>query len=206
VSISGTVPVSTSSPLDVHCYGSSDGITFHHLKTNPQGVLKTNAIMESDEHGALTSELKTGTGPYNALHCWIKNSVTLDAGSTTNVTALDPLPTKSQSSLNSEIANDIIVSAPVSIGVADSDGYLWLSAQIQLNEVSAAGNLYLEYSAEGSVWFRGNTASESVYVNTSVAQQRVLIRPQTPCTMRYVRVYAEGTFAASGVSAWVSMK
>lgn len=206
VSISGTIPISSGSPLDVHCYGSSDGVNYHHLKTNPQGVLKTNAIMETDENGALTSEVKTGTGAYNALHCWVKNSITLDAGSTTNVTTLDPISTKSQSSLNSEIANDTIVNGPVSIGVADSDGYLWVSAQVQMNEVTAAGTLYLEYSAEGAIWFRGNTASESVYVNTSVSQQRVLIRPQTPTTMRYVRVYAEGTFAATGVSAWVSMK
>jgi hypothetical protein len=206
VSISGTVPISSGSPLDVHCYGSSDGVTFHHLKTNTQGVLKTNALLESDENGALTSELKTGTGAYNALHCWVKNSITLDAGSTTNITALDPIPVKSQSSQNTEIANDATVNGPVSIGTADTDGYLWLSAQIQMNEVTAAGTLYLEYSGEGSVWFRGNSASESVYVNTSVVQQRVLIRPQTPCTMRYVRIYAEGTFAATGVSAWVGMK
>ena len=206
VSIAGTVPISSGSPLDVHCYGSSDGTTFHHLKTNPQGVLKTNAIMETDENGALTSEVKTGTGAYNALHCWVKNSITLDPASTTNITALDPISTKSQSSLNSEIANDATVNGPASIGTADSDGYLWISAQIQMNEVTAAGTLYLEYSGEGAVWFRGNTASESAYVNTSVSQQRVLIRPQTPCTMRYVRVYAEGTFAGTGVSAWVSMK
>jgi hypothetical protein len=206
VSISGTVPISSGSPLDVHCFGSSNGVEFHHLKTNAQGILRVNSYLHVEENEGLTSELKTGTEPYNALHCWVKNSITLEAGSTTNITALDPIATKSQSSNNALIANDIVVNGPVSIGVADSDGYMWISAQIQLNECTSGGMLYLEYSAEGSVWFRGNTSSESVYVNPSVVQQRVLIRPQTPCTMRYVRVFGEGTFAATGVTAWVSMK
>ena len=75
VSIAGTVPISSGSPLDVHCFGSSDGVVFHHLKTNTNGVLATNAIMETDAHGAITSENVSGTENYNALHTWIKNPV-----------------------------------------------------------------------------------------------------------------------------------
>lgn len=205
VSIADPVAITSSSPLDTNMYAVHNGNPVQVVAAS-SGHLLVNSTLESDEHGSLTSELKTGTEPYNALHCWVKNSVTLDAGSTTNITALDPIPFKSQSSLNSEIANDATVNGPASIGVADTDGYMWVSAQIQINECTSGGMLYLEYSAEGSIWFRPNTSSESVYVNPSVVQQRVLIRPQTPCTMRYVRVYAEGTFAASGVSAWVSMK
>ena len=79
VEISGNVVVSDlsvnilNSSLDAHIYGSSDGTTWHHIKTNNNGVVSTNAIMETDANGALTSEDVVGTETYNALHTWIKN-------------------------------------------------------------------------------------------------------------------------------------
>lgn len=66
--------------LDVHCYGSSDGTIFHHLKTNPSGVLSTNAIIESN-NGALTS---TVDDDINALDVSVKNIVGTDLRSNVN--------------------------------------------------------------------------------------------------------------------------
>lgn len=74
----------TSGALDVHCYGSSDGATFHHLKTNPQGVLSTNAMIETD-NGALTSTLVSETETYNALDVKIKGQTTVSLSSAVEV-------------------------------------------------------------------------------------------------------------------------
>lgn len=214
VSVSGTVPISSGSALDVNCYGSSDGVQFHHLKTNTQGVLKTNAIMETDANGALTSELKMGTGAYNAIHCWVKNKIELDTNSTVYIQNLPATPIEisgklqNQDSQNSVLAVDETVSGPVVIGGAgDTQGYLWISISIQFSEVLSGGSLYLEYSGDGAIWFRGNTSSEQTYIMPSASQVRVLLRPSTPCTFRYVRVYADTVgFSANNAYAWVSMK
>lgn len=74
----------TSGALDVHCFGSSDGILFHHLKTNSQGVLSTNAIIETD-NGALTSTLVSETETYNALDVKIKGQTTVSLSSAVEV-------------------------------------------------------------------------------------------------------------------------
>ena len=71
VSISGTVPISSGEPLDCHVYGSSDGTAWHHIKTNNNGVVSTNAIMETDA-GALTS---TVNDDINALDVQVQNTV-----------------------------------------------------------------------------------------------------------------------------------
>jgi len=82
VSISGTVPVSgtfyqetqpvsIALPIDNHCYGSSDGTTWHHLKTNTNGVLSTNATLET-ANGTLTS---TVNDEVNALDVQVQNIV-----------------------------------------------------------------------------------------------------------------------------------
>lgn len=73
VSVSGNVTVDNTSHLDVNCYGSSDGITFHHLKTNNNGVLSTNAIIETD-NGTLTSTNESG---YNALDVICKGTTNI---------------------------------------------------------------------------------------------------------------------------------
>lgn len=72
VSISGTVPISSGLPLDTHIYGSSDGTTWHHIKTNTNGVVATNAIMETDANGALTSTVNDNI---NALDVQVQNIV-----------------------------------------------------------------------------------------------------------------------------------
>jgi len=47
-----------NSSLDVHCYGSSDGTTtWHHLLTNPNGKLQTNAGIQDNNGDDITSTL-----------------------------------------------------------------------------------------------------------------------------------------------------
>jgi len=66
VEISGNVGVSDlsvnvlNSFLDVHCFGSSDGTTFHHLKTTPSGELQTHSQTRDGSGNSVTSTTATG--------------------------------------------------------------------------------------------------------------------------------------------------
>lgn len=75
----GDVVINNNS-LDVHCFGSSDGSTFHHLKTNPNGVLSTNAIIETN-NGTLTSTIDDDV---NALDVSVKNVVNANMRTSVN--------------------------------------------------------------------------------------------------------------------------
>ena len=47
----------TNSSLNTHCYGSSDGTTWHHLLTNTNGKLQTNAGIQDNNGNDITSTL-----------------------------------------------------------------------------------------------------------------------------------------------------
>jgi hypothetical protein len=70
--VSGLSSCVSGSNLNVHMFGSSDGNTWHHIKTNPNGVVSTNSILETDANGALTATVSSGN--YNALDVSVKNS------------------------------------------------------------------------------------------------------------------------------------
>jgi len=69
--VSGLSSCVSQSNLNVRIFGSSDGTTWHHIKTNPTGVVSTNAILETDA-GELTATVVSGN--YNALDVSVKNS------------------------------------------------------------------------------------------------------------------------------------
>ena len=195
VGVTGNVAITTASALDVHCFGSSDGTTFHHIKTNPNGVVATNAIIETDE-GALTSTSVTGTETYNALHVLTKG--------TTAVSGI--VKTQAQDSNNTQVASNVSVTGPSRVGNADADteGYLWASAIFQFSSVTTGGQIYLEVSHDGNIWARPSSAS--VFVMTSMSQTSGSIILSTPCPFRYVRLWADTGFAGAGCSAWIVMK
>lgn len=51
----------TNTSLNTRCYGSSDGNTFHHLLTNTNGKLQTNAGIQDNNGNDITSTLNGGT-------------------------------------------------------------------------------------------------------------------------------------------------
>jgi hypothetical protein len=53
--------VNGDSSLDVHCFGSSDGTTFHHLKTTGQGNLITESKTHDGSNNPITSTEVAGT-------------------------------------------------------------------------------------------------------------------------------------------------
>lgn len=89
VSISGTVPISTSSHLDCNIFGSHDSNTWHHILTTPQGKILTNSTLETDANGSLTSTLVTGTENYNALDVKVKGTTSVSGGVTSTLSTSD---------------------------------------------------------------------------------------------------------------------
>jgi hypothetical protein len=164
VEISGNVLVSDlsvnvlNSFLDVHCFGSSDGTTFHHIKTNPNGVVATNAIMETDANGALTSTAVSGTETYNALHTIVKGSVSVsgisNAVSVQNETATQLAVKAQQYGSYGNLANNVasILPSGVTAGINVADWSYFVGAYEDYNGATV-GTISLEYSFDNITYY-----------------------------------------------------
>ena len=75
-----TGPIGLTGPVESRCYGSSDGTTWHHLKTNSTGVLSTNTTLET-ANGTLTSTLND---EINALDVQVQNVITSNLRTSVN--------------------------------------------------------------------------------------------------------------------------
>jgi hypothetical protein len=62
----------TNTSLDTHCYGSSDGTSWHHLKTNAFGVLKVHSETQDGSGVNITSTLN---GSKQSLDVNVSNTV-----------------------------------------------------------------------------------------------------------------------------------
>jgi ABC-type transporter Mla MlaB component len=164
VEISGNVLVSDlsvnvlNSFLDVHCFGSSDGTTFHHIKTNPNGVVATNAIMETDDNGALTSTAVSGTETYNALHTIVKGSVSVsgisNAVSVQNETATQLAVKAQQYGSYGNVANNLVSLLPsgTTAGINVADWSYIVGAYEDYNGATV-GTISLEYSFDNITYY-----------------------------------------------------
>jgi hypothetical protein len=165
VEISGNVLVSDlsvnvlNSFLDVHCFGSSDGTTFHHIKTNPNGVVATNALIETDE-GALTSTSVSGTETYNALHTIVKGSVLVsgisNAVSVQNETATQLAVKAQQYGSYGNLANNVasILPAGVTSGIDVSAWSYFVGAyEDYYSGTAPTGSLRLQYSFNNTTYY-----------------------------------------------------
>jgi len=197
VSIASTIDTNiTNTSLDVHCFGSNDGTTFHHLKTTNQGVLITHSETRDGTGNLITSTAVSGTEVYTALDVVCRGI--------TSISGI--VKTQSQDSNNTQIANNVSVTGPSRVGNADADtqGYLWVSAIFQFSSVTTGGQVYLEVSHDANIWARPSSAS--VFVMTSMAQTSGSIILSTPIPFRYVRLWADTGFVGLGCSAWIVMK
>jgi len=166
VEISGNVVVSDlsvnvlNSFLDVHCFGSSDGTTFHHIKTNPNGVVATNAVMETDANGALTSTSVSGTETYNALHTIVKDSVLVsgisNAVSVQNATATQLAVKAQQYGSYGNLANNVISILPAGVtsGI-DVSGWSYVVGYYEdyYAGTPTVGALRLQYSFDNITYY-----------------------------------------------------
>lgn len=139
VVVNGSVPITTATALDTHIYGSSDGTAWHHIKTNPNGVVATNAIMETDANGALTSTVNVGTENYNALDVRCRGTTAISGGVSATLTTSDNglLTSTLSGTGNSVHSLDVAVNNSVSVQNVSSTQLAVKSAQF-----GSWGNIY----------------------------------------------------------------
>lgn len=232
VSISGTVPISTSSHLDVNCFGSSDGIQFHHLKTNNVGVLSTNALIETD-NGALTS---TVSGTINALDVNISNAQVNSLVKGIDSTSQLPVNIESNNnSLNSYITNTVTTktqnstSTQISLNEycycqgsatnkalnsglsVNTNGFLYANAFLNItNFTNSSGNynypnIYIQSSPDGTNWLNESSTQVSGNGASKVQLYNMNVFP-------YLRLYVSNDYITTpnsvtfNVSSWIVQK
>lgn len=226
VSVSGTVPISSGSPLETRCYASSNGTNWHHLSSDANGQLNVHSKLQDGAGNDLTSSLVNGS---RSLDVSCKGNVAVNLATSasgsltsTSVSGTDTYnalhvitkgtttvsgTTKSQAqdTNNNQIANNVSVMGPVQIGnSADTQGYLWVSAIFSFSSVTAGGQVYLEVSHDGSFWARPSSAS--TFIMSSMATTTGSIILSTACPFRYARLFVDSGFNGSGCSAWIVMK
>jgi len=266
VSISGTVAISSGEPLDCHVYGSSDGTAWHHIKTNNNGVVSTNAIMETDANGALTSTVNddinaldvqvqntvatnvrtnlggfltstlvgtkntldvvaerlntangsltstlSGTGnSINSLDVAVKNSVSVQNVSSTQLDVKNSdstaIITSPRNSNALQVASSAAVMAPQRVGNinADTQGYTYIAAIMRASSVTSGGQIYLEVSHDENIWVRPQMSS--AFLMASVVQVDASIILSTPIPFRYARLFADSGVDIPSINAWIVMK
>jgi len=182
----------TGTSLDVHCFGSSDGTTFHHLKTTATGELVTHSQTRDGSGTAITS---TPNGGIQALDVAVSGTTTISG----------IVSAKAQDTYAPQVLASGTVVGPAQIGTtADSQGFLWVAALLTFTSVTTGGQLYIELSPDGSNWARPSAGS--VFVMSSVSNVTASILLSVPIALRYVRLYADSPFSGSGCNAFFSMK
>jgi len=204
IEISGNVVVNDlsvnilNSSLDVNCFGSSDGTTFHHLKTTATGELVTHSQTRDGAGNAIDS---TDFGTYRALNVNVSNSAI--PVSNTNANALY---SRALDVSNVQVANNVTVTGPVRVGSSDADtqGYTYISAIMSFTSVTTGGTIYLEVSHDANLFARPSGASTFVMLSGASVTASILL--SSPVPFRYARLWADTGFVGLGCSAWICMK
>jgi hypothetical protein len=188
-----SVQNATGTTLDVHCFGSADGATYHHLKTSATGELVTHSQTRDGSGTAITS---TPNGGITALDVCISNQPVISG----------VVDTRAQTAFMPSVIENQNITGPVQMGtVVDIEHYLWVSAIMKFSSVTAGGNIYLEVSPDGSnFWARPSGAQ--VFINTSITNTTGAILLSSPVSMRYVRLWADTGFIGVSGTAYVCCK
>ena len=214
VSVSGVVDVSGSSVsvsnfpatqpisgiVSANCYGSSDGTTFHHLKTNINGVLQTNSFTHSGTGQNISS---SNYGTIDALDVSIAN---FPASQPVSISGTIPVENATGGALviskGNPVPFSVYTGAIASVGTygsVDLNGYSSFDLQItQLaGSVSFAGSLYMVVSNDGINWFVNS--SNSVFISVS-ASNRAYLLAYPSLNSRYVGITTENPFGGAGLT------
>jgi hypothetical protein len=198
VSISATVDTNiTNTSLVCHTYASSDGLSFHHIKSDQSGHLIVHAESRDGFNNRITS---TEEGAKRGLDVNLITSVSIV---NTDATAIITRP---RDVLNTQVANNSSVNGPMRIGSANADtqGYTYISAIMSFTSVTTGNSVFLEVSHDGNLWARPTGAS--TFINTSMASVTASILLSSPVPFRYARLWADTGLDASGCNAWIVMK
>ena len=194
IGITGDVSIinSTGTSLDVHCFASSNGTDYHHVKSTATGELVVHSQVFNSSGTAITT---TPNGGITALDVAISGTPVISG----------EVSTKAQVAYAPQVLASGTVVGPAQIGTtADSQGFLWVAALLTFTSVTTGGQLYIEISPDGSNWARPSAGS--VFVMSSVSNVTASILLGVPVAMRYVRLYADSPFSGSGCNAFFSMK
>jgi hypothetical protein len=198
VSLSATVDTNiTNTSLDVHGYASSDGLTWHHLKSDATGHLIVHSESRDGFNNRITS---TEEGAKRGLDVNLITSVSIV---NTDATAIITRP---RDVLNTQVANNATVNGPMRVGSsnADTQGYTYVSAIMSFTSVTTGGSVFLEVSHDETLWARPSGAS--AFVNPSMASVTASILLSSPVPFRYARLWADTGLNGSGCSAWIVLK
>lgn len=89
--------------LDVHCYGSVNGTTWHHLKVDSNGILNTHSMTQSGLGDDITSH---DVGAYRGLDSYIINDVLpVDNSEFANFSTMTTLLTDIEASTGALLTN-----------------------------------------------------------------------------------------------------
>ena len=178
--------------LDTHCFGSSDGSTWHHLKTNPNGVLSTNAILETDANGALTSTVSSGS--YNALDVSIKNSSLSVSVSNSSLNVASTSSGTWGNSLNNGTINGNSQSTGFNIS-----SYAYIYAIYRDSNTSNYDSLRIEYSFDNSNWYYlGDSIYPSIPQGENTYRQGI-IYDKRKYSWNYIRINNTNNYSLNNV-------
>jgi hypothetical protein len=194
IGITGDVSIinSTGTSLDVHCFASSNGTDFHHVKSTATGELVVHSQVFNSSGTAITT---TPNGGITALDVSVSGTAVVSG----------VVDSRAQEAFMPSVITSTNVTGPVQIGtVVDTQHYLWISAILQFSSITAGGNIYLEVSPDSSMWARPSGAQ--VFINTSITTTTAAILLSSPVSMRYVRLWADTGFIGVSGTAYVCCK
>lgn len=189
--------------LDTHCYGSSDGTTWHHLKTNPTGVLSTNAMVETN-NGTLTS---TVNGTINALDVQIKNSTITTVSQPSNSQSVGTSLTfnKPYDTINpSSFYNAQIGTSVSTTGFLNGAGLVQITSTAFSNPYSYP-NIYLQASPDNTNWFDLSSYSFNTTGFYNIQAYNVILYPYLRLYVKFDSIMQTDTINFS-CNAWIVQK
>ena len=150
ISLSATADVSVqNSSLDVHCYGSSDGTTWHHIKTSATGEPQTHSQTRDGAGNSITSTAVSGTETYRGLDVVVKGSASVvnPSGSQLAVKA-------QQYGSYGNVANNVVSILPsgVTAGIDVSAWSYFVGAYEDYNGATV-GDISLQYSFDNITYY-----------------------------------------------------
>ena len=186
--------------VNANCYGSSNGVLFHHLKTTVGGELITHSQVFNSSGTAITS---TTSGTIQALDVCVSN---FPATQPVSISGTIPVENATGGALviskGTPAPFSVYTGAIAAVGVygsVDLNGYASFDLLIYQpgGSVSLSGSLYIMVSNDGVNWFINQ--SYSVFINTNASDKRYMTTyPSLNC--RYVAVSAENPFGGTGLT------
>jgi hypothetical protein len=136
----------TNTSLDVHGYASSDGTTWHHLKSDPTGHLIVHSETRDGNNNRITSDTFGLGGASRGIHTIIGNTSLAVTGSVT--------ASANQYGSYANVANNItLASSSFTAGVNVSDWSYFIGYYEDTTPVTPVGQIRVQYSFDNVTYY-----------------------------------------------------